>query len=105
MFLASFFSIPTISLYWQFKNFISVIYTISEAHVRRNVFRFQAKSRSWICVTKLETAFLLNGAPADMYCARTPGSGSIYTQKGSFQKLKYFWVETVKDGAIKDIQH
>lgn len=102
MFLASFFSIPKIALYWQFKNLFSVIYTISEAHVRGNVFGVHAKSRSWICVKKLEIAFLLNEAFADMYCDRILGSWSIYTQKGRFQNLN-FWDRYLSKLALSKI--
>lgn len=86
-----FFSIPKIPLYRQFEDLVSVIYTISEAHVRRNVFGFHAKPRSWTYVTNLERVFLWNEAPAGSYCDCTPASWSIYTQKGKCPKLKYFW--------------
>lgn len=63
-----------------FKNLVSVIYTIFEAHVRRNVFGFHAKSRSWICVAKLEIAFLSNEVLVGMYCDcifRDPGQSAL----------------------------
>jgi len=84
---------------------VPVIYAISEARVRGDVFGFHATSRSWICVTKLETAFLLNEAVADTCCDRMPGSWSVCTQKGRFPKLKYFGTDTVKGDSVKDTQH